>query len=128
LQAEICGKTGRFDEALQLLDETMELMQSQDHPVCEAELHRLRACTELTRGANASVVEACFDRALHVARRQGTKFWELRAAVSRARFWRDQGMRTEANALLAPLFGWFTEGFDTPDLKEAKALLDELAE
>src|SRR5262249_12747419 len=92
MQADICGKTGRFDEALQLLDETMEVMQLQDHPVCEAELHRLRACTELSRGANASLVEACFDRALDVARRQGTKFWELRATVSRARFWRDQGM------------------------------------
>jgi class 3 adenylate cyclase/predicted ATPase len=127
MQADICGKTGRFDEALQLLDETMEVMQLQDHPVCEAELHRLRACTELSRGANASLVEACFDRALDVARRQGTKFWELRATVSRARFWRDQGMRIEANALLSPLYDWFTEGFDTLDLREARALLDELA-
>jgi predicted ATPase len=102
----------------------MELMQLQDHPVCEAELHRLRACTEFSRGANASVVEACFDRALDVSQRQRTKFWELRTAISRARFWR--GMRTEATALLAPLYDWFTEGFDTRDLKEAKALLEEL--
>jgi predicted ATPase len=127
MQAEVCGKAGRFDEALQLLDETMELMELQDHPVCEAELHRLRACTELSRGASPTVVEASFDRALDVARRQGTKFWELRTAISRARFWRDRGMRTEATALLAPLYDWFTEGFDTPDLKEAKALRDELA-
>jgi predicted ATPase len=126
MQAETCGKAGLFDEALQLLDETMELMELQDHPVCEAELHRLRARTELSRGASAAVVEACFDQALDVARRQQAKFWELRAAVSRARFWRDRGMRTEASALLAPLYDWFTEGFDTPDLKEAKALLDEL--
>jgi predicted ATPase len=128
MHAEICCKAGRFDEALQLLDETMELMQLQDHPVCEAELHRLRACTEFSRGANVSVVEASFDRALDVARRQRTKFWELRAAISRARFWRDRGMRTEASALLAPLYDWFTEGFDALDLKEAKALLDELAQ
>ena len=65
---------------------------------------------------------------LDVARRQRTKFWELRAAISRARFWRDRGMRTEASALLAPLYDWFTEGFDALDLKEAKALLDELAQ
>ena len=127
MQAEIFGEAGRFDEALQLLDETMELMQLQDHPVCEAELHRLRACTEFSRGASVSVVEAYFDRALDVARRQGAKFWELRAAISRARFWRDRGMRTEASALLGPLYDWFTEGFDTLDLKEAKALLDKLA-
>ena len=127
MQAEICSEAGRFDEALQLLDETMELMQLQDHPVCEAELHRLRACTEFSRGANVSVVEAYFDRALDVARRQGTKFWELRVAISRARFWRDLGMRTEASALLGPLYDWFTEGFNTLDLKEAKTLLDKLA-
>jgi class 3 adenylate cyclase/tetratricopeptide (TPR) repeat protein len=123
MQAEVSGEARRFDEALHLLDEAMELMQSQDHTVCEAESHRLRACTEFARGANASVVENCFDRALDSARRQGAKFWELRAAVSRSRFWRDRGMRAEAIALLAR----FTEGFNTPDLKEAKALLDELA-
>jgi hypothetical protein len=83
-------------------------------------LHRLRACTELSRGASAAV-----DQALDVARRRQAKFWELRAAVSRARFWRDRGMRTEASALLAPLYDWFT--FDTADLKEAKTLRDELA-
>jgi class 3 adenylate cyclase/predicted ATPase len=127
MQAEICSKAGRFDEAMQLLDETMELMELQDHPVCEAELHRLRACTELSRGASASVVEACFDRAFDVARRQCAKFWELRTAISRARFWRDKGRRAEAGALLLPIYDWFTEGFDTPDLREAKALLDELA-
>ena len=127
MQAEISSATGRFEEAFQLLDETMELMQLQDHPVCEAELHRLRGCTEFSRGANTSVVEACFDRALDVARRQGAKFWELRAAISRAQYWRDRGMRSEASALLAPLYEWFSEGFEMLDLKEAKALLDELA-
>ena len=74
-----------------------------------------------------SVVDACFDKALDVARRQGTKFWELRATVSRARFWCDRGMRSEAHALVAPLYEWFSEGFETLDLKEAKALLDEIA-
>ena len=72
--------------------------------------------------------EAYFDRALAVSRRQQAKSWELRAAMSMARLWRDQGKRKEARELLAPVYGWFTEGFDTRDLKEAKALLEELAE
>ena len=67
-----------------------------------------------------------FDRALSVARQQQAKSWELRAAMSMARLWRDQGKRDDARELLAPVYGWFTEGFDTRDLKEAKALLDEL--
>ena len=70
--------------------------------------------------------EAYFDRALAVARQQQTKSWELRAAMSMARLWRDQGKRDEARDLLAPVYGWFTEGFDTLELKEAKTLLDEL--
>jgi predicted ATPase len=69
---------------------------------------------------------ACFDRALAVARQQRAKSWELRAAMSMARLWRDQGKQDAARELLAPVYGWFTEGFDTLDLKEAKALLDEL--
>jgi predicted ATPase len=73
------------------------------------------------------VIDYCFDRALEVARAQHARFSELRTAVSRARFWRDQGKRTDARDLLAAIYCWFTEGFDTPDLKEAKALLDELA-
>ena len=71
--------------------------------------------------------EAYFDRALVIARQQQAKSWELRAAVSMARLWREQGKRDEARDLLAPVYGWFTEGFDTLDLKEAKALLDELS-
>ena len=71
--------------------------------------------------------EACFNRALAIARQQQAKSWELRAAMSMARLWRDQGKPDEARELLAPIYGWFTEGFDTLDLKEAKALLDELA-
>ncbi len=70
--------------------------------------------------------EACFERALAVARKQQAKSWELRAAMSMARIWRDQGRRQQARDLLAPLYAWFTEGFDTRDLKEAKVLLDEL--
>jgi predicted ATPase len=76
---------------------------------------------------DAAKAEAYFTRALNVARQQKAKSWELRAAMSMARLWRDQGKRNEARELLAPVYGWFTEGFDTLDLKEAKTLLDELA-
>ena len=73
-----------------------------------------------------AAAEDSYRRALAVARRQSAKFWELRAAISLARLWRDQGKRAEARDLLAPIYEWFTEGFDTPVLQEAKALLDEL--
>ena len=76
---------------------------------------------------NAAKAEAYFERGLAIARQQQAKSWELRAATSLARLWRDQGKREAARELLAPVYGWFTEGFDTRDLKEAKALLDELA-
>ena len=76
--------------------------------------------------AAAAKAEAYFQRALAVAREQQAKSWELRAAMSMARLWRDQGKRDEARELLAPVYGWFAEGFDTLDLKEAKALLEEL--
>jgi predicted ATPase len=77
--------------------------------------------------ADPAKAEAYFERALAIARQQQAKSWELRAAMSMARLWRDQGKRDEARELLAPVYGWFTEGFDTRDLKEAKALLDDLA-
>jgi predicted ATPase len=75
---------------------------------------------------NAAKAEAYFERALSVARQQQAKSWELRAAMSMARLWRDQGKRDEARDLLAPVYGWFTQGFDTLDLKEAKALIEQL--
>jgi predicted ATPase len=76
---------------------------------------------------NAAEAQAHFDRALSVARQQQAKSWELRAAMSLARLWRDQGKEQQAHELLAPVYAWFTEGFDTRDLKEANALLEELA-
>ena len=78
-------------------------------------------------GPDAAKAEAYFERALAVARKQQAKSWELRAAMSLARLWRDQGKVQQARELLAPVYGWFTEGFDTRDLKEAKALLEEIA-
>ena len=79
------------------------------------------------RGGCRRKREGYFERALAVARQQQAKSWELRAAMSMARLWRDQGKRDEARDLLAPVYGWFTEGFDTRDLKEARKLLDELS-
>ena len=93
----------------------------------EAELNRTAG--EIARNSkepDATKAETYFERALTVARQQQAKSWELRAAMSLARLWRDQGKVQQARELLAPVYGWFTEGFDTRDLKEAKALLEEL--
>jgi predicted ATPase len=93
----------------------------------EAELHRLRGELLLQHSvASPEEAETCFQQALDVARRQEAKSLELRAAMSLARLWHQQGKRAEAKALLAPIYGWFTEGFDTADLQEAKALMEEL--
>ena len=94
----------------------------------EAETNRIAGEIALmSPEPDAARAEVYFERALMVARAQQSKSWELRAAMSMARLWRDQGKREEARSLLAPVYGWFTEGFDTLDLKEAKALLNELA-
>ena len=81
----------------------------------------------LARGEAEVALETCFETAIATARQQGARSWELRAAMSMARLWRDQGKLGEARDLLAPVYGWFTEGFNTLDLKEAKALLEELS-
>jgi predicted ATPase len=95
---------------------------------CEAEVNRIGGEIALKAPElDVGKAEAYFERALAVARAQQAKSWELRAAMSLARLWRDQGKRDAARDLLAPVYGWFTEGFDTLDLKEAKVLLDALA-
>jgi predicted ATPase len=95
----------------------------------EAEVHRIAAeIALLSPERDAANAERHFERALAIARQQQAKSWELRAAMSMAQLWRDQGKRDEARELLAPVYGWFTEGFNTLDLKQAKALLDELAQ
>jgi TOMM system kinase/cyclase fusion protein len=107
-------------EALALIDKTGERWY-------EAELYRLRGTLVLQHAmAEPGEAEACFQHALTIARRQHAKAWELRAATSLSRLWQRQGNRAAAHALLAPIYGWFTEGFDTADLQEAKALLEEL--
>jgi predicted ATPase len=95
---------------------------------CDAEVNRIAGEVALkSPERDAAKAEGYFQRALIVARQQQAKSWELRAAMSLARLWRDQGKVRQARELLAPVYGWFTEGFDTRDLKEAKALLEELA-
>ena len=106
----------------------MTTMQSTKERWCEAEVNRVaREIALKSPEPDATKAEAYFERALAVARQQQAKSWELRAAMSLARLWRDQGKPQQARELLAPIYGWFTEGFDTRDLKEAKALLEELA-
>jgi class 3 adenylate cyclase/predicted ATPase len=120
------AKAGQIEEALVALDAAMTRVTSAAEHIYEAELHRLRGELLLAVG-DQTAAEGSFQAALAVARRQSAELLRLRASTSLARLWRDQAKRTEARDLLAPIYGWFTEGFDTPDLKEAKALLDELA-
>jgi predicted ATPase len=93
-----------------------------------AEAYRLQGEFHLRQATpDATQAEACFQQAMVIARRQQAKSWELRAALSLGRLWQQQGKRAEARRLLAEIYGWFTEGFDTPDLREARALLEELS-
>ena len=108
------------------LDEAALSMQIRNERVYETELHRIRAELLLSVRHFAGA-EDSFHEAIAVARRQSAKLFEQRSAMSMARLWRDQGKRDEARELLAPVYGWFTEGFDTRDLQDAKKLLDELS-
>jgi predicted ATPase len=110
---------------MNLLNEALELVERTDERWYEAELYRLMAEALITK-SDLDEAQRWLDRALHTAQKQGARFWELRAATNLARLWRDQGKRTDARDLLAPIYGWFTEGFDAHDLKEAKLLLEEL--
>jgi class 3 adenylate cyclase/predicted ATPase len=128
LLAQTCAKAGETEEAFDLLMEALEIADRTDERWFEAELHRLKGDWIMAhhRGEQAEA-EASFLRAITVAQKQDAKMWELRAATSLARLKRDQGKRSEAFDVLAPIYGWFTEGFHTPDLWDAKALLDELS-
>ena len=117
---------GQADVGITLIEEAISTLEKTGERLFEAELHRLRGELSISLG-KTDQAETALLRALAVARGQQARMWELRAAVSLARLRRNQGRRAEARDLLAPVYGWFTEGFDTADLKEAKALLDELA-
>jgi predicted ATPase/class 3 adenylate cyclase len=126
--AEVCDHLGHPEDGLQALAEAHTLVEQHDQRWWEAEVYRLQSVLLLRQpGTPQAEAEAWLQRALDVARRQHAKSLELRAALSLSRLWQQQGKRDEARQLLAPIYGWFTEGFDTADLQEAKALLQELS-
>jgi class 3 adenylate cyclase/predicted ATPase len=126
--AKAYAELGQFDAAWRCIGEAMTAVETTKERLWEAEVNRMAGEIALKSPEQyAEKAREYFERALAVARKQQAKSWELRAAMSMARLWRDQGKRDEARELLAPVYGWFTEGFDTLDLKEAKGLLDELA-
>jgi predicted ATPase len=122
------AELGQLEAALRCVCEAITAVEATKERWCEAEAHRMAGEIALmSPERNAAKAEACFERALAISRQQQAKSWELRAAMSMARLWRDQGKPQQARDLLAPAYRWFTEGFDTLDLKEAKDLLDTLA-
>ena len=127
LLAEALALAGKIEEGLAALDDALAKTAISGERGLDAEIHRLRG--ELTGRLphpDPAKAEDSFRTALAIAREQGTRGYELRAATSLARLWREHGRRAEARELLAPVYGWFTEGFDTADLKDAKTLLAEL--
>ena len=126
LLAEAQQAAGQLAEAQGTVATGLAVAAQTGQPFFDADLHRLDGDLLLATGGTADEAAARYHRALAIAREQGARSFELRAATSLARLWRDQGKRAEARALLAPVYAWFTEGFDTRDLIDAKALLDEL--
>ena len=126
--ARAYAEVGLIDDAWRCIREAVTLIETTKEKFVEAEVHRIAGEIALmVPDRDEAKALTLFKRALAVARAEQAKSWELRAAMSMARLWRDQGKRHEARDLLASVYGWFTEGFDTLDLKEAKALLEELA-
>ncbi len=126
--AKAHASLGQLEDAWRCVGDATTTLETTRERWCEADVLRIAGEIALEpSGRDAAKAEAFFDRALAVARRQQAKSWELRAATAKARLWRDQGRRAEARGLLAPVYGWFTEGFDTLDLTRAKAVLDDLA-
>ena len=125
--ANALGRLGRFDEGLRVVDESFPFIERSGQRYYEAELHRLKG--EMLLGqdsSNAAQAEQSFRTAIEISRKQHAKSWELRAITSLARLLAKQHKRDEARMMLAEIYNWFTEGFDTPDLKDAEALLEEL--
>ncbi|MGH8067252.1 MAG: sigma 54-interacting transcriptional regulator [Candidatus Entotheonellia bacterium] len=127
LLAEAAEHAGQVEEGLRLLSEALTALAANEQGDLLAEAYRLQGAFLLRQAVpDAAQAEACFQQALAIARRQQAKSWELRAAMSLSRLWQRQGKQVEAQRLLAPVYGWFTEGFETADLQEAGALLTEL--
>jgi predicted ATPase len=127
LRAEAYGKLGRIEEGITVLAEALRAVHDTAEHFYEAELYRLKGEFLLQRSSdNQREAETCFQHAMTIAQNQAAKAWELRTATSFARLWQHQGKRQEARDLLVPVYHWFTEGFETADLQEAKALLDDL--
>lgn len=127
LLAEALGQTGRREEALEALSEALDLAKQNNERYFESELYRLSGESLLKTGmVSAPEAEQCFHKAIQIARQQHGKFLELRAVMSLARLWKELDKTGDAHQLLDRVYGWFTEGFDTPDLKDARALLEEL--
>jgi predicted ATPase len=126
LLAEVYGQVGQSAAGVDVLAEALPLMDKLGERVWAAELYRLKGEVLLQAVADECQAEACFYHAVDIARRQQAKLWELRAVMSLSRLWQQQGKREEARQLLEEIYGWFTEGFDTADVQEAKALLNEL--
>jgi predicted ATPase len=128
LLARANAELGQVDDAWRYMGEAMVAIETTNERWFEAEANRIAGqITLLSSEPNVAKAQAYFERALQIARRQQAKSWELRAAMSMARLWGDQGKCEQARDLLTPIYDWFTEGFDTRDLKEAKTLLDALA-
>jgi predicted ATPase len=129
LLAEALGNESRAEEALNVLAEALAVASKNGDLISEAEIYRRKGELLLTssRAENRSEAESCFRSAIEIARRQQAKSWELRAVTSLCRLLQKQGKKDEARRMLAEIYGWFTEGFDTADLREAKALLEELS-
>ena len=125
IRVELLRELGREGDALAAIAEGFDFISTSQEHWCDAELHRVRGeLYESLSQENEAEVE--YAAALAIAREQQAKWWELRAAVSLAKLWQEQGKTTEARELLAPVYDWFTEGFDTTDLKDAKTLLEAL--
>jgi predicted ATPase len=125
--AEVCMEAGRLDEGLDAIAEALSAADEHENRMHESEINRLKGELLLKQDdSKRAEAQSCFERAIEVARKQSAKSWELRATMSLARLLVTQGCPDEARAMLAEIYGWFTEGFDTKDLKDAKSLLDEL--